>query len=155
MAYTKRVKKFRVILLRLLNRLAKNGCGDGGWCRCLLCRVMRIVQTEQFRKNPVHKSSYGWHGEAVTKKTTMVDWRGGTLEFANGSKFESVAYAPWYAIKLTRKGDPRGGWIYWLDYAGPPQLYLTRKAATIRAKQLRKQYKRSYNKIEVIKIGEI
>lgn len=163
MAYSKRVRKFRRDLLSRLRRLVKNGCGDGGWCECLLCRIMRVVKTEQFRNTPSYKDSWaGLESRPATPKTKMINWRGGQIEFATGSKFESVAYAPWYAIKLLRKGeDEKDGWIYWLDYGGPPQLYLTREAADEKAKELREQYcgkphyAGSYRKVKVVKIGEL
>jgi len=160
MHYTKRVRVLRRTAFRVLNRLAKNGCGDSGWCECLLCRVRRIVQTEQYRNVPAYKSSFVvYEKRPATQKTRMINWRGGQIEFAKGSQFESVAHAPWYAIKLIRDGGSE--WIYWLDYAGPPQLYLTKKAAEDKAKELRKQYctpphyKGSYRKVKVIKVGEI
>ncbi|KKN73100.1 hypothetical protein LCGC14_0404090 [marine sediment metagenome] len=163
MAYTKRIRLLRKTAFRVLSRLAKNGCGDGGWCECLLCRVMRVVRTEQFRNTPAYKSSWaGYETNPATQKTRMINWRGGQIEFATSSEYDAVANSPWYAILLLRKGQKdKDGWIYWLDYAGPPQLYLTRTAATKQAKALRKQYTRpphyegSYRKVKVIKIGRI
>lgn len=150
--YTKRNKKFRVVLYRLLKRLAKNGCGDGGWCECLLCRIMRIVQTEQFRNKPIHKSSYPSPDRPATVNTRMVHWRGGLIEFAQDCR-EDIAAQPWWGIKFHCKAnDNRPPWFWWLDYCGPPQLYLTKKAAQKRAHELRKQYRR---RIKVVKIGEI
>lgn len=151
MKYPKRVRDFRRSLQSHLRRLAKRGCGDGGWCECLLCRVMRIVRTEQFRNAPVHKSSFP-SSQAVGKKTRMCHWRGGLIEFAIGSEFESIADPPWYAVKMVRHGDMHE-WIWWLDYGGPPQLYLTRKAAEHKAKGLRKQYGSYYKSIRVVKVG--
>lgn len=165
MAYSKRVRKFRKGLFARLRRLAKNGCGDSGWCECLLCRIMRVVKTEQYRNNPAYKTSWaGYQSNPATTKTKMVNWRGGQIEFAKGSKFEDVATrGPWYAIKMLRKGeDPKKeGFIWWLDYGGPPHLYLTRAAADEEAKKLRKQYcqpphyEGSYRKVKVVKIGEL
>ena len=157
------MKKFCNGLTNSLTSLAKRGTGHGGWCECLLCRVMRIVQTEQFRNEPDYRGEWaGLKQRPATTKTVMKNWRGGQIEFAKGSNVESMAYAPWYAIKLIRQGqDEKDGWVYWLDYAGPPQLFLTRKAATAKAKELRKQYcgkphyEGSYRKVKVIKIGEI
>lgn len=152
--YTKSVGKFRNKMFGLLYRLAEKGCGDGGWCQCLMCRVMRIVQTERWRNKPIHKSSFPSPDQSATTHTRMVHWRGGLIEFAQNCR-EDIAGPPWYAIKLThRKGDDRQ-WYYWLDYCGPPQLYLTRKAATARMKQLRKQYTNSYRKYEIVKIAEV
>lgn len=163
MEHSTDMKKFRKGLTASLEKLAKHGCGDGGWCECLLCRVMRIVQTEQFRNKPDYSDEWaGPKQRPSTTKTVMKNWRGGQIEFAKGSRFESIAFAPWYAIKFIRQGqDEKDGWVYWLDYAGPPQLFLTRKAATAKAKELRKQYcckshyEGSYRKVKVIKIGEI
>jgi hypothetical protein len=154
--YTKEQGKFRKQLFAMLYKLARKGCGDGGWCECLLCRVMRVVETEKFRNDPKYKSSwtYSEQENSGSKNTRLVNWRGGQQEFALGSEFEDVAYAPWYAIRMFQKGSDEG-WIYWIDYAGPPQIYLTKKAAMARAKQLRKQYTRSYGKIEVVEIGVI
>jgi hypothetical protein len=163
MPYNKITRAFRKQLFRLLYKLADKGCGDSGWCECLLCRVMRVVQTEQFRNNPDYKSSWAvYQNNPATTKTRMKNWRGGQIEFALGSKYESVAFAPWYAIQMLRKGeDESEGFLWWLDYGGPPQLYLTRKAATAKAKELRKQYcgkphyEGSYRKVKVVKIGKI
>ncbi len=89
-AYNKRTKIFRTTLFRLLRKLAKNGCGDGGWCECLLCRVMRIVKTEQFRNKPIHKSSYPSPDQSASHYTRMVHWRGGLIEFVIGSKVSII-----------------------------------------------------------------
>lgn len=150
MAYTKRIRLFRTTLLRLLKRLAKNGCGDGGWCECLLCRIMRIVQTEQFRNKPIHKSSFPSPEQPASQHTRMIHWRGGLIEFAQDCR-EDLAKEPWYGIKIKHK-DNRESYIWWLDYCGPPHLYLTKKAAKIYAIQLREQYCCS---VKVVPIGEI
>tara|TARA_Y100000310_G_C20701093_1_gene829958 strand:+ start:5269 stop:5748 length:480 start_codon:yes stop_codon:yes gene_type:complete len=116
---------------------------------------MRVVKTEQFRNKPAYKSEMAVYLEnPATTKTRMTNWRGGQIEFALGSQFESVSNAPWYVIKLTRRDD-NYSWYWWLDYAGPPEVYLTKTAASYKAKELRKQYKGTYKKIEVVKIGEI
>jgi len=77
----------------------------------------------------------------------MVTWRGGMIEFhrAEGCGLRdstAIARPPWYVVAY------RGGvwdlkeWNYdWLDYGGPPQVFLTRKQAEKRAKEFRKQYK--------------
>ena len=150
MVYTKRIKEFRIALHRLLKRLAKYGCGDGGWCECLLCRVMRIVQTEQFRNKPIHKSSFPSPKQPVTEHTNMIHWRGGLIEFAQGCR-EDITKQPWWGIKIQHRKDSTP-YIWWLDYCGPPHLYLTRKAALKYAKQLREQYK---CRVKVVKIGEL
>jgi hypothetical protein len=150
MAYIKRVKIFRSTLLRLLKRLAKNGCGDGGWCECLLCRIMRVVQTEQFRNKPIHKSSFPSPDQPASEHTRMVHWRGGLIEFAQDCR-EDISAEPWWGIKIKHKHSSRP-YIWWLDYCGPPHLYLTKKVAQSHAHQLRKQYK---CRIKVVPIGEL
>lgn len=150
-AYDEKIRVFRRTLLRLLYRLAENGCGDGGWCYCLLCRVMRIVQTERYRNDPKFKSSCYVLHEQVTTHTKMIDWRGGKLEFAQNCR-EDISAEPWWGIKMRHSKDSKP-YIWWLDYCGPPQLYLTKKAASQELKALKKQYK-PYQ-IKVVQIGEI
>lgn len=149
MKYSKRTRKFRTLAHRVLRRLANRGCGDGGWCECLLCRVMRVVRTEQFRNKPIHKSSCSSPDQDASHNTRMVHWRGGLIEFAQDCR-EDIAAEPWYGIKLWMYKDEKP-WIFWLDYCGPPHLYLTRKAASARAKQLREQYG---CRVKVVKVIE-
>lgn len=161
MAYSERVRKFRRGLLGRLKRLAENGCGDGGWCECLLCRIMRVVQTEEYRNDPAYKTSWSiYQNREATPKTKMVNWRGGQMEFAKDSGFESVTSPPWYGVMMLTKGQrEKDGWVWWIDYGGPPHLYLTWKMANEEAKKLRKQYcqpphyEGSYRKVKVVKIG--
>jgi len=150
MAYTKRIKKFRITLNRLLKRLVEKGCGDWVGCECLLCRIMRIVQTEQFRNKPIYKSSFPSLNQPASANTRMIHWRGGLIEFAQNCR-EDIAAQPWWGIKIQHKYNPKP-YIWWLDYCGPPHLYLTRKAALKYAKQLREQY---HCRVKVVKIGEI
>jgi len=152
-AYNKRIKIFRTTLFRLLRRLAKNGCGDGGWCECLLCRVMRVVQTEQFRNKPIHKSCYPSPDKPASINTTMIHWRGGLIEFVNSSSSKEyiATRGPWWGIKIQHHKDSKS-YLWWLDYGGPPHLYLTKKAAKVHANQLKEQYK---CRVKVVKIGEI
>ena len=82
-------------------------------------------------------------------KTHIIDWRGGGIEFATGSKYENMARPPWYVILVHTKYN-KEPWIYWLDYAGPPQVYLTKQVAKVRAKELGKQY---HCKTEIKEIG--
>lgn len=84
-------------------------------------------------------------------KTHLVDWRGGNIEFAIGSEYEDIARPPWYVLLVYCHKNYRP-WIYWLDYAGPPQVYLTKQAANGVAKELRKQY---HCKVEIKEIGFI
>lgn len=96
-------------------------------------------------------------------KTKMIAWRGGDIEFARkeGCGFNStdIAKPPWYVVRYRGKYWGRK-WNYdWLDYGGPPQVFLTRKQAEIRAKAFRKQYawgeqfKGGPLKVEVMRIN--
>lgn len=78
-------------------------------------------------------------------RTHLIHWRGDVLEFARseGCGFNSTAVAapPWYVVRYRGMGWGRDKWHYhWLDYGGPPKLFLTRKRAEINAKAFRKQY---------------
>jgi hypothetical protein len=122
---------------------------------CLVCRVRRIALTESRRKE-----ENKWADP--TTKTKLVDWRGGAVEFAKNGN-EKLAGPPWFGIKIRHKrvfpsirsihhtGEKEYFW--WLDYCGPPQLFLTRKAACAEAKKLREQYKGS--RVRVVPVGEI
>lgn len=131
---------------QMLDRLASEGCGCPPWCRCLLCRVQRIVQTESTRTKENE-----W--ESPTKTTRLIDWRGGAIEFTKDGR-EHLAAPPWYAIEATRL-DGRKPWHLWLDYCGPPELFLTRKVAALRAKDFRKQYgrgKAGYQSVRIVRV---
>jgi hypothetical protein len=72
-------------------------------------------------------------------RTKMVEWRGGEIEFGNGTKNEFMSHPPWWIVRY--KGGVWGHWCYsWIDYCGPPKVFLTRKQAEIHAKAFRKQY---------------
>lgn len=78
------------------------------------------------------------------RQTKMVNWRGSGIEFGVGEiEFANIdrhAAPPWYVIKITGKIWGNKSWYWWLDYNGPPQVFLTRKRAAEKATQLRKQY---------------
>ena len=85
----------------------------------------------------------------VKRETKMVQWRGCGIEFGVGQiEFADMgrhAKPPWYVIRIASlPKDPnptwRKPWYWWLDYNGPPQVFLTRKRAAEKAAQLRKQY---------------
>lgn len=142
-------------MLKKLKRLAKYGCNCPPWCHCLLCRVRRIAQTEQSRccsEWPLPELESG------SIKTRMIDWRGGYIEFAvycNGVTHEGATMPPWYAIEITNNDVWGRPWYYWLDYCGPPQLYLTKKAAVNKAKELREQYVMTIKQIKVVRVQPI
>ena len=136
---------------KMLKRLVNYGCGCPAWCHCLLCRVRRVAQTESGR----YRSEWPLHAKSVTTKTKMLDWRGGYIEFSNGGNNTNVAQPPWYVIQITGEVWGNKPWYQWLDYGGPPQVYLTRKAASAEAKAIRKQYRHCLGKkgkVIVIKI---
>ena len=79
----------------------------------------------------------------------MINWRGGQIEFATESRFEYICKPPWYVIRLLNRTMWASPWYYWIDYAGVPQIFLTKKMANRIAKELREQYK---CKVEVRKL---
>lgn len=83
-------------------------------------------------------------------KTHLVDWRGDNIEFAIGSQYENISRPPWYVLLVYNYGKHNRPWIYWLDYAGPPMIYLTKQVANSKAKELRKQY---HCKVEIKEVG--
>ena len=91
----------------------------------------------------------------VKHKTRLINWRGGEVEFAHsgpplsGCRREYLAAPPWYVLHLSGGTWSKKGWYYWIDYVGPPQVYLTLRLANIKAKELRKQYK---CKVRVVKL---
>jgi len=96
----------------------------------------------------------------------MINWRGGQIEFCNrdGLALNSTAPSkpPWYVIQINGKWWSKfPSWYSWLDYGGPPEIFLTRKMAKIRAKAFRQQYggrpwARGNGRlsVKVVKIGE-
>lgn len=96
-------------------------------------------------------------------RTKLIHWRGGEIEFhrQEGCGFNSTAIAkpPWYVVRYHGRFWSKNEWHYcWLDYGGPPEVFLTRKMAEKRAKAFRKQYGggEQYGngplKVEVVKI---
>ena len=96
-------------------------------------------------------------------KTEKINWRGGSIEFCreNGCGFNSTAPAkpPWYVVRCRGGTFNKEWWYLWIDYAGPPEVFLTRKMAEKRAKDFREQYGggKQYDngplKVEVVKIN--
>lgn len=74
----------------------------------------------------------------MSEKTKLVEWRGGLIEFCTTGETQSSP--PWWLVRY--RGRYWGQrWCYlWLDYAGPPKIFLTRKRAEVAAKAFRKQY---------------
>ena len=96
-------------------------------------------------------------------KTEMISWRGGPIEFCRSEGLAlnstSISEPPWYVVRYKGKYWGSGKWNYdWLDYGGPPEVFLTRKNAEKRAKAFRKQYGKGEQfgggplKVEVVKI---
>ena len=98
--------------------------------------------------------------KSINHKTKMIQWRGGLMEFcATEGGDTKLANPPWYVVRY------RGGvwdsklWNYaWIDYGGPPEIFLTRRQAEKRAIAFRKQYKSANRrngpvKVEVAEIG--
>jgi hypothetical protein len=78
-------------------------------------------------------------------KTKMIPWRGGEIEFCRdeGCGFNSTTIAdpPWYVVRYRGMYWDRKQWNYdWIDYGGPPKMFLTRKRAMCSAIAFRKQY---------------
>ena len=135
-------------VLATLDRLAARGCGCPGWCRCLVCRVRRIVQTEHCRTQTSYRGEWCVEVRSPAKGTKLIEWRGGRIEFAKNSH-SHLSNPPWWAIKMSGKCWSRD-WYDWLDYLGPPQLYLVKKTAVQKAKELRKQFRGA--KVTVVKV---
>ncbi len=91
------------------------------------------------------------------KKTEMIAWRGGMMEFARkeGCGFNStvIAHPPWYVVRYRGGSWDKEVWNYsWIDYGGPPIIFLTRKQAEKHAKDFRRQYETCVSEVEVVKI---
>ena len=80
-------------------------------------------------------------------KTRMLDWRGGETEFVVRRASEKLASEPWYAVR-----DVSSGWIVWIDYKGPPQLFLTKRLAKQSAMSMSKQYGKPF---DIVRVGVI
>jgi len=90
----------------------------------------------------------------MERKTKIINWRGGKTEFATNKAGTTQTLPPWYVIevvewkpihtnddgtkeRLTIWDRP---WFDWIDYLGPPKLFLTKRRAQQHAKDFRKQY---------------
>lgn len=88
------------------------------------------------------------------KRTKLIHWRGGGIEFGTETVHDAVCRPPWFVIKLSGGNFSKRGWYYWLDYLGPPHVFLTRMQAEIKARQLRHQYNACgpWTTVEVIRL---
>jgi len=78
-------------------------------------------------------------------QTEMIHWRGGQIEFCRsdglGLNDTAPAKPPWWVVRYRGKYWGNETWHYdWMDYGGPPKVFLTRKEAEKHAKAFRKQY---------------
>ena len=78
-------------------------------------------------------------------KTEMINWRGGQMEFCRLSPELGnptlLAKPPWYVVRYRGLYWDKDKWNYdWIDYGGPPRVFLTRAAAEKRASAFRRQY---------------
>ena len=87
----------------------------------------------------------------MSHKTKMIEWRGGEMEFATEASWDTICRPPWYVIRLTDPTRWRKPWYYWIDYLGIPQVFLTKRRAQQRAKDLREQFHRCT--VEVVTVG--
>ena len=96
-------------------------------------------------------------------KTEMRPCRNWPTEFcrSKGCDFNSTAISdpPWWIIRYHGKYWGKDRWNYlWIDYGGPPKVFLTKRMASKEAKAFRKQYGRGERfgggplKVEVIKL---
>ena len=89
----------------------------------------------------------------IKRLTEMINWRGGQMEFVK-KEFTNrrMTQPPWYVVEVSGgvwKGYP---WYSWVDYQGPPEVFLTKRMANIRARALRKQFR---CRARVVPIGPI
>ena len=93
----------------------------------------------------------------------MISWRGGSVEFArrqsNGRTLTACARPPWYVIRYSGGYWDRDDCHYiWVDYGGPPKVFLTRKHAEAEAHSFRNKYGRRSDygngplKVDVVKL---
>lgn len=84
----------------------------------------------------------------MTKHTTsMRNCRPWPTEFAHGcevgdteARREAITHPPWYVVHVRGKFWSQKGWYDWIDYLGPPKVFLTRRRAEEHAREIRKQY---------------
>ncbi len=93
--------------------------------------------------------------KVVKRLTEMINWRGGRMEFVR-KEFTNrrMTLPPWYVIEISGGAWKNYMWYKWIDYQGPPKIFLTRRMAEICAKALREQYKYKC-RIKVVPIGPI
>lgn len=89
-----------------------------------------------------------------TKSTKMIAWRGGSMEFVkrDSNRGDSLCKPPWYVVKVWGGVWKDHHWYSWIDYQGPPHIFLTKEMAKEHARQMRKQY---HCRTKVIPIGPI
>ncbi len=79
----------------------------------------------------------------LSKLTEMISWRGGSVEFVLTDVLDGdrATQPPWYVVGVSGGvwGDHK--WYSWVDYRGPPKVFLTRHMANQHAKDMREQYK--------------
>lgn len=79
----------------------------------------------------------------LSKLTEMIHWRGGSVEFVLRDILEGerATQPPWFVVEISGGvwGDHK--WYSWVDYRGPPRVFLTRHMATNHARDMRNQYK--------------
>lgn len=86
--------------------------------------------------------------------TEMINWRGGQMEFVcrNSQYGEKATQPPWYVVEISGGVWDDMKWYSWIDYRGPPKVFLTRQMAAKHARNMRKQYK---CRARVVPIGPI
>lgn len=86
--------------------------------------------------------------------TEMIHWRGGQMEFVcRASQYgEKATQPPWYVVEISGGVWEGTEWYSWIDYRGPPKVFLTRPMAARHAKNMRNQYK---CRARVVSIGPI
>lgn len=88
----------------------------------------------------------------MNHKTEMKPCRSWPMEFTTTGNSTAMAQPPWYVIRIsdpTIWGDRE--WYSWHDYGGPPTVYLTRRRAEKRARELREQLGRTAT-IETVRV---
>ncbi len=86
--------------------------------------------------------------------TQMIEWRGGQMEFVCQSCQwgEKATQPPWYIVEISGGVWRDEKWYSWIDYRGPPKVFLTRRFAVEHARSMREQYK---CRARVIRIGPL
>ena len=91
--------------------------------------------------------------KVIKRLTEMINWRGGQMEFVK-KEFTNrrMTQPPWYVIEVSGGVWEGYSWYSWIDYQGPPKVFLTKRMAKIHARVLRKQYR---CRVKVVPIGPI